>query len=71
MQVLRSCEECGPIPWLANSSVEVDARSDITIAYSSSCCSLPWAKVEATSDGSSAAILVEVTVEQSALVLQL
>ena len=68
MEVLGSCEESGPGPVLADSSVELGGRSDMAIACSSSCCSLFWAKVEATSDGSSAAILVERTVGQLAAV---
>lgn len=68
MEVLGSCEESGPGPVLADSSVELGGRSDMAITCSSSCCSLFWAKVEATSDGSRAAILVERTVGQLAAV---
>lgn len=62
MEVLTSCEESGPGPVLSNSSVEHGGRSDMTIACSSSCCSLFLAKVEV--DGSNAAFLVEMTVRQ-------
>lgn len=55
----RSCEESGPGPLLADSSAELGGRSAMAIACS--CCSLLGAGVEATSDGSSAAILVERT----------
>lgn len=68
MEVLRSCEESGPGPVLADSSVELGGRSDMAIACSPSCCSLFLAKVEATSDGSSAAILVEMTGGQLAAI---
>lgn len=62
MEVLRSCEESGPGPVLADSSVELGRRSDMATACSSSCGSLFWARVEAASDGSSAAVLLERTV---------
>lgn len=68
MEVLRSCEEAGPGPVLADSSAELGGRSDMAIACSSSCGSLFWARVEATSDASSAAILVETTAERLAAV---
>lgn len=64
MEVLRSCEDPGPV--LADSSAELGGRSDMAVACSSPFCSLFWARVEATSDGSSAAILVERTVWQVA-----
>lgn len=62
LEVLKSCEESGPVPALDASSSELDGgRSDMVIAWSPACCSLFWAKVEAISDGSSAAILGEMT----------
>ena len=62
MEVRRSCEEPGPGPVMADSSPE----GDMAIACSSLCGSLFWARVEATSDGSSAAILAERTEGMSA-----
>lgn len=50
------------MPALVVSSAELGGgRSDMVIAWSPSCCSLFWAKVGAISDGSSAAILGEMT----------
>lgn len=50
------------MPALVVSSAELGGgRSGIVIAWSPSWCSLFWDKVEAISDGSSAAILGEMT----------
>lgn len=57
MEVLSSCEGSGPGPVFADSSAELGRRSDMVTACSSSCCCLVCARVDATSDGSSAAIL--------------
>lgn len=71
MEVLRSCEEFGPVPVLAHSSVELSGRSDTAIACSFPRRSFSLAKVEAKLDGSSAASLVERTVGQLADIKQL
>ena len=68
---MRSCEESGPGPELAPSSVERGGRFDMAIACSSCCCSFCLARVEATSDGLSIAILAERTVCQLAEIEQM
>lgn len=59
MEVLRSCEESGPGPVLADSSAELGGRLDMAVVRPSWCRSLFRARVEATSHALSAAILVE------------
>lgn len=53
---------------MAHSSVELGGRSDIAIACSSPCWSFILARVEAILAGSTAAILVERTKEQLAVI---